>query len=171
MRWIPIVILNAAIVAFQAAIGPIFAVRGIRPDWLIVMTVFWGLYARRWQGVIAAAILGAIADLMTIEHFGLQMLSYALAAAMVTSIRLQVFRYRWSAQFFLTLVASFLLRIAWTIYVSWKFGQLGRMIPGWFAEAAFVSLYSAAWAPLLHSLLLHQASLFGIPRQKSRHLV
>ncbi|MBI1827479.1 MAG: rod shape-determining protein MreD [Planctomycetes bacterium] len=170
MRWLPIVVLNAAVVALQAALGPFLAVHGIRPDWLVVMAVFWGLYARGWQGVISAWILGAVADLITIEKFGLQMLSYAMAATLVTSIRLQVFRYRWSAQFSLTLLASFLLRMAWAIYASWRFGPLGRMIPGWFAEAAFISVYSAAWAPLLHSLLLRQASWFGIPRQKTRHL-
>ena len=168
MNWIAVVVLNAIVVAIQAAFAPHFAVRGIRPDWIIVMAVFWGLYGRGWQGVIAAWILGAIADLMTIEHFGLQMLSYPLAGALVTTVRLEVFRYRWSAQFFLTLLASFLLRIAWMIYVSWRFGQLGRMIPGWFAEAAFSSVYSAAWAPLIHSVLLRRASWFGLPRPKSR---
>jgi len=168
MNWILVIALNAAVVALQATLAPHLAVREIRPDWLIVIAVFWSLYARGWQGVIAAWILGAIADLMTIERFGLQMLSYSLAAAMVASVRLQVFRYRWTSQFFLTLLASFLLRIAWMIYVSWRFGQLGRMIPGWFAEAAFTSVYSAAWAPLIHSVLLRRASWFGLPRPKSR---
>ena len=64
----------------QSAIAPRLAIFGVRPDWILVLVVFFALHGRRRDAVIAGWSLGMCADLMSIERVGLLALSYALAA-------------------------------------------------------------------------------------------
>lgn len=171
MRWLPTIILILIFVVLQATLAPALAIRGVRPNWLLVLAVFWGLYAPRKDGILAAAIMGAVADMMTIERFGFQMISYCVAAVFVAALRELVFRHRASTQFAMTLVTGLLLHTAWLIYASLRFGALGSFLPEWFSSVFFVALYSAAWAPLIHRALLTIADLLGIHRPRMRFTI
>ncbi len=169
MRWTTFVIVAAVLLTLQTAVAPFLEVGGVRPDWLIIGVVYFALYARAKDGIIAAWAIGFCADLMTVERPGLISLSYALAALCVTSVREYVFRYRVMTQFTMTLCICLLVQTAWMFYRRIMYTPAQPAWVDWSAGALLVSLYTALWAPLLHRLLLRLSRLLGIARPRYSH--
>ena len=153
------------LLVLQSTVAGRIEIAGARPDWLVAFVVFLGLYGNRGQAIIAGLAIGAAADLLTVERFGLLAGSYTLLAAAVVSVRDLVFRYRASTHFALTFVAAGLLQTGWLVWrwrcygVSDSVGRImGLMLLG--------SLYSAVWAPIMHGALLRAARWIGVPRPR-----
>ena len=166
MRWLTFMILVAAALTLQSAVAPRLEIFGVRPDWLLVVVLFFGLYAPAGDAVFGGWIVGMAADLMTIERLGLLALSYALAAMLVVAVRDYLFRDRALTQFILALVVSLILRAAWLIFRRVLYGPSGASLWEWSAEWVWASIYTAAWAPLLGAILLKRSHWFGIPRRR-----
>jgi len=169
MRWTTFVIVAAALLTLQTAVAPFFQVFGARPDWLFVGVVYFALYARARDAVIAAWVIGFCADLMTIERMGLVSFSYALSALCVTSVREYVFRYRALTQFTMTFCTCMLVQTAWMLYRRLMFSSTQSIWMDWLMGALLVSMYTGLWAPLLHKLLLKFSRLLGIARPRYSH--
>lgn len=166
MRWLTFFVLAVAMLVLSSAVAPRVTFFGIWPDWLLVTVLFFALYARPLDAVLGAWILGALADLMTVERLGFLALSYALAALLVASLREYLFRYRPAVQFVLVFSVSLLLRLVWTLYrgVLYDSGQsLGGIV---FVDWLLGSLYTAAWAPLMFKVLLSMSRSLGIPQPR-----
>lgn len=162
-------ILAMMLLALQTTVAPRVAIYGARPDLLFVLVVFLGLYARPQQAVIAACAVGLAADLLTLERFGLLAATYGLAVVLVVTIREFLFRYRSTTQFFMTFGAAVLANSAWLIYRSAAFGLPGDgLIRGAVIHLFLPSLYTAAFAPILHGGLLSAGRLFGIRKPRYR---
>lgn len=166
MRWLTFMILVAAALTLQSAVAPRLEVFGARADWLLVVVIFFGLYAPAGDAVFGGWIIGIAADLMTIERLGLLALSYALAAMLVVAVRDYLFRDRAVTQFILALTVSLILRAAWLIFRRVLYGPSGASLWECSADLVWASLYTAAWAPLLGAILLGRSHWFGIPRRR-----
>ena len=164
MHWLTFVILAPAALTVQAAVAPRLELFTARPDFLLLLVVFLALYARSQDAVVAAWILGACADLMTIERFGLIALSYGLTAMSITSIREYLFRYRVVTQAVVTLTACLLVRTAWTLYYHRLYAPPSPLLRDWLIGGVMVSMYTAALAPPGFRVLLAMSQLLGIPR-------
>jgi len=162
MHWFAFIILAIVMLTVQAACAPGLEIHGIRPDFLLVVVVFLGLYANETDAVIAAWSLGFCADLMTIERMGLLSLSYALAAMMVTSVREYLFRSSWITQFALTAAVVLLIHTIWMLYRRLVHRPFDSALGTWTTGCLLLSVYTAAWAPLVHSGLLRFSRLLGI---------
>lgn len=169
MRWTTFVIVAAVLLTLQTAVAPFLEIGGVRPDWLIVGVVYFALYARARDAVIAAWIIGFCADLMTIERIGLISLSYGLVALGVTSVREYLFRYRALTQFAITLFMCLLVQTGWMLYRRIMYTPAQSVWVDWLTGALLVSLYTAFWAPPLHRLLLRLSRLLGIARPRYSH--
>lgn len=169
MRWATYVVLAAVLLTMQSAMAPLIAIRGVRPDWLLVGAVFLGLYVKPSHAVVAAWILGLCADLLTVERPGLISFSYMLVAAAVSSVREYVFRYWALTQFTLTLVLTLFVQTLWMVYRRTMYAPPTPIWSDWFFYAVPTSLYTAAWAPILHRLLLQLSGLLGIARPRYGH--
>lgn len=166
MRWLTFVILAVLALTLQAAVAPRLELFSARPDFLMIVVVFLGLYAPSRDAIAAAWVLGACADLMTIERFGVIALSYGLTAMAVTSYREYLFRYHVMTQTAVTLTACLMVRTAWTMYVHLLYELRGPLLTDWLTGGVVASAYTAALAPFAFPVLLRMSQWLGIPRPR-----
>ena len=169
MRWLTFLLLAGLALVFQSAIAPFVELFGVRPDWLLVVVVFFSLYARPSDAALGAWLIGFAADLMTIERMGLLSLSYLGAALLVSTIRGYVFCYRPGTQFIVTAIVCFIVHFAWWTYRHVLYDPAGSLLLDFVQHVVLSSLYTAAWAPFIHRFLLMGRWWFGIPRPRYSH--
>jgi len=166
MRWLTFAILAVLVLTLQAAVAPRIDLFSARPDFLLIVVVFLGLYASSGDAIAAGWILGACADLMTIERFGVIAFSYGLTAILVTLLREYLFRYRVLTQTIVTLTACLLVRTAWTMYYHLLYEARGPMLGDWLIGGVLASAYTAAFTPFVFPMLQKFSRLLGIPRPR-----
>ncbi|MCH7808306.1 MAG: rod shape-determining protein MreD [Planctomycetes bacterium] len=169
MRWLTFLLLAGLALVLQSAIAPFVEIFGVRPDWLLVVVVFFSLYARASDAALGAWMIGFAADLMTIERMGLLSLSYLAAALLVSTIRDYVFCYRAGTQFIVTAVICFIVHFGWWTYRHVLYDPAGSLFVDFVQHVALSSLYTAVWAPFVHRFLLMGGRWFGIPRPRYTH--
>jgi rod shape-determining protein MreD len=159
MRWLTFVILAIIAVGLQATVAPRLVWYGARPDWVLVLVVFYALHARGDQAMLAGWIAGVLADLMTLERFGLLSLSYGLAAVTVCGVREALFIKHPLTHFSVTLACALLVQTTWALYRLIVGLPLGPVLPILLACG-----YTAAWAPPAHWVLLKAQRFLGLGR-------
>ena len=162
MRWVTFMLVVVALLTVQSTVAPRLSLIGARPDWLLVAVVVLALHAPARDAAIGAWIIGACADLMTIERFGLIALTYLLVAMIVTSVREFLFRHRWRTQVIVTLAVCLLVRSAWLVYFHLVYAPAGSVLGDWLIEVLLVSIYTAAWTPLFNRGFLRMARALGV---------
>jgi rod shape-determining protein MreD len=164
MRWLTFLVLMVTALILQSALAPRIEVLGVRPDWLLVVVVFFSMHASARDALLGAWLTGACADLLTVERFGVLALSYALAAMLVLSIREYIFRgYGWP-QFLVTLGVCLFVRMGWAVYHHAAYDPARSLVTELTVVAFLASLYTAVWAPLLNRALLPWWRMLGLPR-------
>jgi len=166
MRWLTFVFLAVVALTLQAAIAPRIELFAARPDFLLIVVVFLGLFAPTMDAIAAAWVLGVCADLMTIERFGVIAFSYGLTAMTVTSLREYLFRYRVVTQTAVTLTACLVVQTAWTMYYHLLYEARGPLLADWLIGGVIVSAYTAALTPFAFRLLLSMSRQLGIARPR-----
>lgn len=166
MRWIPFLFLGGVALILQSTIAPRLELLGARPDWLLVLVLFYALHARMPGMAFGAWVLGGCADLMTIEQPGLMAFSYTAAVLVAYSVRDLLFRDRAGTQLAVTFVMSFVIQLGWMCY-----RRIGVEQPQSIAEDLVVScfvgsLYTALWAPPIHKVLSSMSRSLGIARPR-----
>ncbi len=166
MRWLTFVLVAALTLVLQSAVAPHVGLFGIWPDWLLVIVLFFALYAKPVDAVAGGWVVGALADLMTVERLGFLALSYGLAALLVTSIRDYLFRYRVMTQFVVVLAVSILLRASWSVYRRILFAPTDSLTAEALRDWLLGSFYTALWAAVVYRLLLSVPQWLGIARPR-----
>lgn len=162
MRWLTFVICAVAVVTLQVTIAPRVEYLGARPDWILVLAVFFALNGRSVDVLIGAWVLGATADLFTVERFGLLALSYALAALLVYGVREYLFREHPLTQFSVTFAACLAIHIGLVIYRFGVFGLSSGSLGVLAREPLLASLYTGLSALPVHFVLLRLHGLLGV---------
>ena len=171
MRWVTLLLLTALLLICQSTLAPRFEFWGGRPDWLLVVVVFLAMNGRMPDAAVGAWLIGAGADLMTIERIGLMSLSYLVVAMFVASMRDFLFRSSWITQFVVTLLVCFLLQILWLIYRQVLYAPRVSLWMDLWVHGLWASVYTAAWAPLMHRALRPLSRLLGLGRSGVRSAV
>lgn len=166
MRWLGFALWALLVLIARSALAPRLELFGTRPDWLFVFAIFLGLYARRSDAIIGAWILGACADLMTLERLGFLALSYGFAAYLVVTVREYLFRYHWQTQFLITLILGLLIRLVWGIYRLAMYPDAVWTVWSIAAEVIVGAVYTAAFAPPIHKLFLSMPRLLGLSKPR-----
>ena len=157
MRWLTFIILAIVAVSLQATVAGRIAWLGARPDWVLVLVVFYALHARAKDAMPAGWVAGALADLMTIERFGLLALCYGLTAVLICAVRDWVFTGHPLTQLSVTLVAAVMVQALWLVY------RLAVGLPaGPMVVALGSCLYTALWAPPVHWVFLRMPRLLRL---------
>ncbi len=170
MRWLTFLVTMGVALTCQSAVAPAVEVFGVRPDWLLVVVVFFSMFARPSDAAMGAWVLGFAADLMTIERLGFLALSYTLVAIGVSMVRGYLFCFRGTTQFVVTLVTCLGLQCGWLIYRYAIYGSSGALIADVFRHVVLSSVYTALWTPFIHKFLLSAARWLGLPRPKYSHV-
>ncbi len=166
MRWVTFMLCAACALVLQSTIAPRVELFGCRPDWLLIVVVFFAMHARPSDAAIGAWIIGAGADLMTVERTGLIALSYLLAALGVASIREYFFRYRVLTQAVVTAVTCLVIHTGWLVYRHVLYDLNDAIVTDFAVSAVLASAYTAAWTPVFHGAMLGMSGVFGINRPR-----
>lgn len=161
-------LLSALWLTLQSAVAPRLAIAGARPDLLLIVVIFLGLFAPPREAAIGAWILGAGGDVMSVERFGLMALSYLLVALVVSSIRGHLFRAHGLTQFLVTLIVGLAIRFAWLIYERIAYDPAAGVLYGLSVQVIWGALYTALCAPLVFVVLVRLSRPLGLPRQRGR---
>jgi rod shape-determining protein MreD len=83
VRFLTLLVLSLAFLAMQSSLAqPATASLLIRPDFLLLLGVLWGLSLGVRQGLLAAALGGWLADSMSAGPFGVNTLAFMAAASL-----------------------------------------------------------------------------------------
>lgn len=162
MRWLTFLLVTVALLTLQTSVAPRFALFGVRPDWLLVSVVFFALHAPVRDALPAAWIMGAGADLMTVERFGLISLSFVVACALILATREYLFRHRWVTQMVVTLSVCVLIRVGWLLYRYALYDPASSVWAGVFVDVILVSMYTSLWVVPFHRGLRGMSRAMGV---------
>lgn len=152
VRWVSFGICLLFVLICQTTLASQVGIWDVRPDWLLVLVVFFSLYSTRVDAAIAGWVIGLAADMTSVERVGLSSMTYLVAALMVNSVRDMVFLRNAGTHFVVTLSAGLMVQLVISLYRAWR---LAAYEP-WqhlALEGALVALYSAFWAIPIHSAL------------------
>jgi len=169
MRWAAFVpwlaILGAALVA-QTALAPALSIWGARPDWVLIIVVFFALHASQMDAVALGWLTGLAADLLSVERCGLLAGSYLLVAATVVSIREYLFVRQATTQALLCFALAAITQLLWLVYrrVMYDFPE---SVVGDFSSSVLLSaVYTGLFAPLIHQPLVRVLKPLGLGRPR-----
>lgn len=162
MRWLGFAICAGMGLTLQTTVAWRLQIGPARPDWMLVLMVFFALHARSEEGLIAGCVLGLLSDLMSIERVGLLAMLYGLSALVLFLVRDYFFIDHPLTHFFLTWVAALGVGLACCFYRS-VFGPAGSS--GWAFSTFEVMLgaaYTGLWAIPAHRVLGYFPKLLGV---------
>lgn len=167
MRWLPFIILAIVMLVLQGTIVQKIAIRGVWPDWMFILAVYYALWGRWPDAAIAAWILGLLVDLQSRGWIGLNAFCFGGAAWAILYIRQALFRDHPITQVVVTLVFALGVRLAVGGYDAWRAG--GGIPVGEIGSLAFfTALYTAACAPYVHWALIRVSGWTGL-KQAAGH--
>ena len=169
MRWLPFMLIAGVVLILQATIAPRLELYGSRPDWLLVLVVVVALHARMADAALGAWIVGACADLMTIERCGLIAISYVLLTTAVIAVREFLFCRRAITQFVVTLIIGIVIHGAWLMYRRTMYPSTLPVFDDMVVRVLFVAVYTAMWAPPIHACLLRLRKPLGFTAPRFRY--
>lgn len=161
MRWLGFGIVAVIGLVAQTTLGWRFQLGGMRPDWILVLVVFFALHARAEEGIIAGCVLGVLADLMSIERFGLMTLLYGLTSLVMFLCRDYFFIDHPLTHFFLTWIPAVGVSFASSLYCAWFVGGASS---GWVSSLSLIfgAAYTAVWAVPIHAVLSRFPHFLGV---------
>ena len=167
MRWISFAIIAVMCLTLHTTLAQRLAVWGAWPDAILVMVVFFGMHAKRWDAVIAGWTLGVMGDLASMERFGLLSLTYALVALAVQSSREWMFRYHPLTHFSVTFAAGLVTQcVFWMYTVMTTDSPAGQ---SWSVGPVAIAFYSGLCALPVHAVLLRMSSWLGLDAPRYTH--
>ncbi|NOT01627.1 MAG: rod shape-determining protein MreD [Phycisphaerales bacterium] len=180
MNWSVVAIVGLLAAAAQTTLASRVAIGAIRPDWLLVLTVFFGLYGRRREALICGWALGVLADLLSIERPGVMSAAYAFSALAANGIRDAVYLRNAATHFAVTALIGVFVYAGLTLYRAAVFPlPMGASIRAVLSDAGHV-VYSCAWAIPIDAILLRLAAILGLrvsrapdsnpPRRRGPHV-
>jgi rod shape-determining protein MreD len=149
----------------HTTVAPRLAIAGAWPDWILVTVVFFAMHGRGLDVLIAAWILGLLADIQSAERLGLLSLAYTLGGMLAYGVREHVFRSHPLAHFAVTLAAGLVVQAVLGTYYLVAPDQGG----GHGFTGLLVALYSALFAPLAHGVLLKIGPSLGLSAPRYTH--
>jgi len=170
MRWLGFAICAVVVLTLQTTLAWRLEIGGVRPDWMLVMAVFFTLHARSMDALIGAWLLGAAMDVYSIARFGLLSGCYAVTMLAVYAVREYVFRDNPIAHFVLTFISAAVIGMASMVYRVVTVGGADSGVMATVGTLLLGAAYTAAWAPPLHYVLLRFPRFLGVgaPRRSFR---
>lgn len=166
MNWLAFSALVILTFVMQSTLAVRLEIFGVRPDWMLVVMVFYAMHARAPQCIVAGWFMGLLADCATLERAGLVSVTYGLTATLVTLVREYVFRFGWISQLLVTVGACFFVRVLWFLYRLVVYGAYESAMFDVGKGIVLTAIYTGLWAPPMHFALLRFAKALGVPRRK-----
>ena len=163
MRWLTFGILAVAVLTLEVTVAPLLEWHGARPQWLLMLAVFYALNGRSVDVLIGAWILGLLYELHTSpEYVGLFSLAFSLVALVVYGMREFLFREHPLTHFLVTFTACLLIQIVLDVHRVIEFGDSTGGFWDLAREALLTALVTALFALPVHFVLLRLHRTLGI---------
>ena len=89
MQWTKLIIPALLVWLLQLLFSDLLAIGSIRPDFCLILILYWSIYYGRTLGIISGFIFGLIVNLSGIGlFFGISSLTYAITGYLAGSIRM-----------------------------------------------------------------------------------
>jgi len=166
MNWVAFAVLVFLTTVLQTSVAPFVAVHTIRPDGMVILAVFFALYARNFDAMLACWIIGLVVDLASLSYWnhanvGLHALSLGLLGFVIVRTRGLTFREGVLSHLVYTFLTAWAMTFILGVHLLW-----GR--PDWtglgqrFAVAFYTAIYTAGVAPYGHWCLRQIRVLLGL---------
>ena len=169
MRWLGFAICAGLALTLQTTVAWRLEIRGARPDWMLVLAVFFVLHARTLDALIGAWLLGALMDNYSMARFGLLSGCYVLSTLAIYAVRDSVFRDNPLTHFVVTFVPAAAVGAMMAVYRMAAGGEVHSSVLAAAGSILFGALYTAVWAPPLHHLLLKFQGGLGLRSPRRSH--
>ncbi len=168
MRWLPVIAVSLLAIVAQTSVVPLLAIRGARPDLILVVVVFWAWHLPFPPAVGMGLAMGVAAGLFSAEPVGLFAALYLAVALAAYRLREFLFLRHVITQMVVTGLFAVLAAMVLSAWVAWQYHEPGRpaSISGTLLAGA---AYTALCAPVIHRPLLRAGRLLGIPAPRYRY--
>jgi len=167
MRWVSFAILVAVVLVLQTTLVPRLSIRGIFPDLLLIVALYYALQAPEAPAMLAGWICGLMMDLSAGGRVGVLAFAFGLVGVLVVKIRDLTFRDNPLLQMFVALVAGSIVHgIERGQRVLW--GEAAAGMGDALLTGVFVAMYTAALTPYVHWLLSRARGLLLLPLRTAR---
>lgn len=158
MRWIRFAVLITIFSLLQAGAINMFALKGIRPNLLLVVMVFFAIYSSTYDAIITSFCIGFIADVIGQATMGVGMLSFGVSGTLLaylhSVVQIRKISYQAGTIFMVSILAGL---IAGLLNLMLKEPVTG------ISTLFFISLYSSVLGPFL---FLPSAWIMGVKMQR-----
>lgn len=168
MRWWTVFILGYVTICLQQGLAGHLDWRGFSPNLVLPVAVFVAINARREEGLMGAALLGAMQDLASQEALGLYTFSYGLAALFMVRAQPAVYRDHPLTHLVMTLGAALVCGVV-LLFNQWArpllHGAATHTRPA-ILPVLGSAVYTAALAPLIAWPLVRLKRSLGLTKPR-----
>ncbi len=161
MRWLPFIILAYIGIVLQTTVAQRLEINHVRPDFVLIIALYYALSATSPDALIAAWLLGFTVDLCGQGQLGVFALGYGLMALLVVQFRDSMFRDHPLTSLFVTLICTWLVHLLAGVHFVLSHSHAQRSVIEMLLHSTYTAMYSAAIAPYLHWLLARLRGLLG----------
>lgn len=158
-------LLAAVVLVAQSSLAPAMQIRGIRPDFILLLVTCFALQIGKLDAVVAAWLLGFAADFLTIERPGLLAASYGFSAALIVTLRDYLFARKLLTLIVVTFFLSLIIRTFWLLYRR-TFYSIDESTGTAAFDVLGGAFYTAACAVIVHLIV---SRLLGPLRDRTRN--
>lgn len=162
MRWVRFAILLLLVAFVQGGKLPDFVALkiGAKPDFLLILLVFFALHCYGYEAVITSFAIGFAADIAS-GSLGPYLISFGLCGATLGNLR-QFIAIRRTLHVIAAVAATALVAGLLTQLLTFFEGQ--SCPSGWFSLLLGMAIYSGLVAPYLFSALLSMIDWLGVKK-------
>jgi rod shape-determining protein MreD len=156
MRLLPYILLGYVAVGMQVGLSGYVHLGGAAPNIVLIVAIFFALFAQREPALLSCFALGLMQDLLTQQRLGLYALSYGLLALVIVSTAAMVYREHPLTHAAITLAASLLTSLVLLFH-----GAIFGAGPG-IGASMLSAILTALLAPALIRGLMKLRPLLGM---------
>lgn len=168
MRWLIFAVLTAIVIVAQTSLAWRFELGPVRPEWTVVLAVFYVMHAASADALIAAWLIGLILDLCSDARLGLFALTFGLTALVVLQFRHLFFRDHLLTHLVLTWCFAFLVYLGVGLYRLVFFPENTSVFGAVLGIPMLTGLYAAAWTMPAYYLFKRMRTWMGLKPVRSR---
>ena len=150
MRYVMLTVISFFCLILQDTLFNDFSVAGGKPDFLLIIVVFFAIFNGSRKGGFLGIILGLLEDLMLGRFIGVNALCKGLIGACIGSFERQFYKNNFSVPIFGLLIGTFVNAALYYI-ISRAIGS-NIMFSGMMLTAIPNAIYNSCFAPLIYVL-------------------
>ncbi|MBL7157610.1 MAG: rod shape-determining protein MreD [Candidatus Omnitrophica bacterium] len=135
---------------------------GVRPELLLIATVFFGFHFGAARGMEVGMISGILKDLFSMTAFGVNVFSFLLVGFLAGFLKDKLFKEDFITQFFLSCASVYFVSGIYFLYLDKIVGN--NLSAVFWKQGGVKALYTGCMAPVLFFAF---TKIFGSPKKQN----